>query len=790
MYLQWEKKMIALNEKWEFTEKWTEEFGNGIGEGEIVRIPHNPKQIPLHNATPECYEGISGYRRSLHFGNEYEDSRIFLKFDGAAHIAQVYVNGKKVAEHRCGYTAFEVEITDHVIFNEDNMISVRLDSTENPAIPPFGFVIDYLTYGGLYRDVWLDIRPQSYIRDIYVTTPDLNTADIQYSLDGAADNLFVTASVFDGETVLCEKRIPASSGYVSFRNLNVRPWSCTSPRLYSVQLRLEDACGNVTCENKETFGFRTAEFQKDGFYLNGEKTFLTGLNRHQSYPYIGYAAPERLQREDARILRNELGCNAVRTSHYPQSQYFIDECDRIGLLVFTEIPGWQHIGNEEWKNQAVENTREMVIQYRNHPSIILWGVRINESRDDDALYTRTNAVAKELDPSRATSGVRYLEKSSLLEDVYAFNDFSHDGSTPGCRKKTDITPDMEKAFLISEANGHMYPTKSYDSQTRRQEHAIRHAKVLDAAMADGEHVGCFEWCMFDYPTHKDFGSGDRVCYHGVLDAFRNSKLAASVYASQSDEQPYIDVSSSMDIGDYPAGKLLYPYVFTNAEKVELYKNDAFVKEFYPTKEWQGLKHPPILIDDFIGNLVASQENYDAKKSDYIYQCLRTMEREGFSTLSLTGKLKLAWAMLRYRMTFDEGYRLYGKYIGNWGGEATRWRFDAVKGDKTVASVTRMPSDNLILEAKAGSLCLSEKSSYDMTLIRVRITDVCGNTAAYAQLPVRFIVSGCLQLQGPEVSVAEGGMTGCLVRTTGEKGEAILEISSGNLEAATLHFVVE
>lgn len=135
----------------------------------------------------------------------------------------------------------------------------------------------------------------------------------------------------------------------------------------------------------------------------GKKVFLRGLNRHQSYPYIGYAAPESLQREDARIHQEELGCNAVRTSHYPQSQYFLDECDRRGLLVFTEIPGWQHIGDQPWKDQACENVREMILQNRNHPAIVLWGVRINESVDDDPFYIRTNAIAHELDPSLGIS---------------------------------------------------------------------------------------------------------------------------------------------------------------------------------------------------------------------------------------------------------------------------------------------------------------------------------------------------------------------------------------------------
>ena len=128
--------------------------------------------------------------------------------------------------------------------------------------------------------------------------------------------------------------------------------------------------------------------------------------------------------------------NAVRTSHYPQSHAFIEECDRRGILVFTEIPGWQYVSSSQhWRDICIQNVEEMVRQYRNHPSIFMWGVRVNESQDDDALYTKTNALAHSLDPTRPTSGVRYLEKSSLLEDIYSYNDFSHNGTNPGCRKK-------------------------------------------------------------------------------------------------------------------------------------------------------------------------------------------------------------------------------------------------------------------------------------------------------------------------------------------------------------------
>lgn len=175
------------------------------------------------------------------------------------------------------------------------------------------------------------------------------------------------------------------------------------------------------------------------FLLNGRKVKLRGLNRHQSYPYVGLCDAGTMQKNDADILKYELGVNAVRTSHYPQSHYFLERCDEIGLLVFTEMPGWQHIGDEVWKEQAVENVGEMVTQYRNHTSIILWGVRINESADDDAFYTKTNALAHELDPTRPTGGVRAHKKSSLLEVcIPIMISFIPAGTGDASRKRTSL----------------------------------------------------------------------------------------------------------------------------------------------------------------------------------------------------------------------------------------------------------------------------------------------------------------------------------------------------------------
>ena len=777
--------MLSLCNNWEFTRNWSEAFCLGEGRAETVRLPHTVQEMPLHYGDHTAYQMVCGYRRRLELGKELAGKRLFLQFDGAAHIATVYVNGQELDTHCCGYTAFRVEITHAVKLDGQDLLAVRLDTRENPAIPPFGFVVDYLTYGGLYREAWLDVKEKSHIEDLYITTPTLSTLKIRPTLVNADGCILLVELLKDSHVLL--KKAYTAGGTITIDCPGVTPWDTEHPNLYICRVTLIKI-GHVMDVKETKIGFRTAQFKADGFYLNGVKTFLRGLNRHQSYPYVGYAATEHLQREDARILKQELGCNAVRTSHYPQSQHFIDECDRLGLLVFTEIPGWQHIGDNSWKAQAVDNVREMVSQYRNHPSIILWGVRINESQDDDCFYARTNVLCRELDPSRATSGVRYIEKSSLLEDVYSYNDFSHTGDNPGCKPRRSVTPDTGKALLISEHNGHMVPTKAWDTWSKRQEQALRHMRVLSDAAADGGHGGCFGWCMFDYPTHKDFGSGDRVCHHGVMDAFRNPKLAAYAYASQQDKQPVLAVGSSMDIGDYPGGQMPEVYVFTNADSVSLYKNGDYVTDL-SEGDFDGLAHAPMVMGDTIGCLLEEKEGFDKKKADLLRTCLLAIKAKGLANLTPADMAKMGYAMMKYGMKYEDAVALYGKYVGNWGGEATVWRLDAKKDGEVVQSRTLCPSARLHLEAIPSHRELKEGHTYDMAAVRIRVLDEFGNLAPYAQLPVSFRLEGEAELVGPAAAAAEGGMCGTYLRTVGKTGTARLTISTPQTEDVTLEFAI-
>ncbi len=767
---------LDFNNDWlwspEFAAEMTEPVFGGEDKMEQVRIPHTVTVTPLNYFDAHVYQMISCYRKTFTALPEWKDKKVFVTFDAVAHEAEVFINGESVIKHSCGYTAFTADLTDHIKFGEENVIAVKCDSNETLNVPPFGFVIDYMTYGGIYREVHLDVREKDYIKDVFVSAGADKKVKIKTDIEGEGELVAMITSVDSGKVLFAEPCEKESEITVNEAEL----WTLDKPCLYEFSMTLRNGESEDTYVTR--FGFRDAVFKADGFYLNGTKIKLRGLNRHQSWPYVGYAMPKSMQRLDADILKKELGLNAVRTSHYPQSHHFIDRCDELGLLVFTEIPGWQNIGDDDWKEQAVINTREMVSQYRNHPSIILWGVRINESVDCDELYTKTNKEAHELDPYRQTSGVRYLKKSSLLEDVYAFNDFSHNGKSAGCEPKKNVTSDMNKPYFISEYNGHMYPTKSFDSELHRQEHALRHCNVLDSVMSYDDILGSFGWCMFDYNTHKDFGSGDRVCYHGVTDMFRNPKLAAYAYASQNrDIEPVLEISSSMDIGEHPAGNRGEIYIFTNCDSVKMYKDDVFIKEYKKEdSSYKNMISPPILIDDFIGDQMKEGEGFSDRQNKIVKDALNFSAVYGMENMPIKMKLTMAEAMTRYKMKFDDAYMLFGKYIGNWGGKVTQFRFEGIRSGEVVKTVIKSPMSKLCLKTDVSSNELVEDGTYDVASIRVRVTDEYGNVMPFYNRQAAVEVTGDIEIMGPSSVDINGGMGGVYIRTTGKEGSGTVKIT--------------
>jgi len=589
-----QRRIIQLNHGWLYSEKsslaamqssfndktWTR-----------VNIPHTNKMLPASGFDEKEYTFVSAYRKRFKMPKELKGQRIFVDFAGVMTAARVFINGKDLGEYKGGYTSFSFELTDNINWSGDNVLAVEVDSTERSDIPPFGGMIDYLTFGGIYRDVQIRAVATTYIESVFAKPVNVlqnsRSLNVRTYVKGTkSGNQKLTAELFDGSKIISSKSQDVSTSEfqdISLTDLgSIELWDIAKPRLYDARVTLTDG-GKVVDHFDTRIGFREAKFTPEGFYLNGKHLKLRGLNRHQTYPYVGQAMPERVQKHDAWILKNELKCNIVRTSHYPQSPHFLDACDEYGLLVFEEIPGWQHIGDKAWQELTVKNVDQMIRRDWNHPSIILWGVRVNESGDNHDLYTATNKLAHELDDSRQTGGVRYRYNSECLEDVFTMNDFGF-----------PLRPPNHPLYLNTEFNGHMFPTKQFDNGDRLREHTHRHARVHDALAADVKYAGGLGWCAFDYNTHDYFGSGDRICYHGVSDIFRIPKPAAGFYMSQVDpaEQIVLEPAFHWACGDENEAFTI-ALVSSNCEKLKYFVGDKLVAEAEPDrKTYPNLKYPP------------------------------------------------------------------------------------------------------------------------------------------------------------------------------------------------------
>jgi len=603
------RTILPINRNWRYSKAFSEaaiapDFNDSSFERVVV--PHTNIKLPWHSFDDKLYEFVSVYRRRFKLPASERGKRVFVDFEGVMTASTVWINGTRLGEYKGGFTPFSFELTDHVKWNAENVLVVQVDSTERADIPPFGYQIDYLTFGGIYREVALRLVPQTFLENIFADPKDVlgsaPSVDVKCFLQhpGAlADDLSLEVSLKNGETVLSTttKRVDhadesegLASTTVTLTNFGkVDLWDLAHPHLYTVHVKLLRA-GHAIDEDKRTIGFREAQFTDHGFELNGKVIKLRGLDRHQTFPFVGQAMPGRVQRRDALVLKQKLKCNIVRTSHYPQSRHFLDACDEIGLLVLEEIPGWQHIGDKPWQDISVDNVSRMIRRDWNHPSIVLWGVRINESRDNHDFYTRTNAMAHSLDPSRQTGGIRYFQESEFLEDVFTMNDFGFPLKAPN-----------HPRYLNTEFVGHTYPTKTIDNVERLTEHTLRHARIHDQLASNPQYAGGIGWCAFDYNTHSDFGSGDRICYHGVTDIFREPKPAAGFYKSQCDpeEEVVLEPAFHWARGDESVG-FDKAVVCSNCDHLKFYVKDKLIAEVDPDRtQFPHLRYAPFIVD--VGN---------------------------------------------------------------------------------------------------------------------------------------------------------------------------------------------
>ena len=565
-------------------------------QGEQVYLPHTLELEPrTYGPGKSYYRGVGWYRTSFSIPPAAEADNIIVEFDGAMAVAEVWLNGEYLGNHLGGFTPFAFELSGKAKIGQPNLLAVKVDN-RRMEVPPDGLKadIDYPLYGGLYRAVRVIGREKIFVEDIFINTPEVSkaSATIKTSLKiqntlGTAVSFRILSRVFtkDGSPNLLETKseaLTAEAGKeISLTQQGVieNPalWSPDHPNLYRLQVSILDPAGKAIGSASTRFGIRSFRFTPDrGFFLNGEPLKLIGFNRHQFYPYLGNAVPDRYQRFDAELIKNS-GANFVRLSHYPQSPAFLDACDELGLMVYEELPGWHYLGDEKWKGLAEQALREMILRDRNRPSVILWGVRINESKDDPPFNNRLNAVAHELDPTRPTTGARMVGNwSNYFEDVLSLNDYT----------VTGIEVPLDKPFLLSETVGVNYQASRGAKPNRVRTYVEWHLFLLNQVFADPRNSGEATWCIADHVSFQ-IGGGivalqlavfKNLWHWGVVDAFRIPKETFYVFLSQLRTEPFVHI-----LGNWDENAMRKVMVLHNCDQVELVLNGRSLGKQGPDK---------------------------------------------------------------------------------------------------------------------------------------------------------------------------------------------------------------
>lgn len=414
---------------------------------------YTPVSIP-HTWNTDAYttkkydRGIAWYQKTLTLPQQWKDKQLFLRFEAVSQVASVYINGQPAGEHRGGYTAFTIDITPFCSFSTPNEITVRVDNARDDVPPISG---DFTFFGGIYRDVWLIAVPKQHFTltdngsdGIFISTPQVSESEGMLTVKGTLRNagthkadLEIVNTVYtpDG-TIVQSLRRTVKVGPGENYTFNEHPapirnpqlWSPETPHLYRVETTLLDRKSRQPLDQlSHHIGFRWYKFDGEkGFSLNGKPYKLNGICRHQDQKPYGVALSDEMHRRDM-LLMKEMGANFIRISHYPQDPAILEQCDKLGMLAWEEIPVIDIVPESEgYADVSEQNLREMIRQHYNHPSVITWGY-MNEI----LLVTQRRYKTKEAQKpvlERTLNLAHRLEKVLKEEDPYRNSTMAFHGS--------------------------------------------------------------------------------------------------------------------------------------------------------------------------------------------------------------------------------------------------------------------------------------------------------------------------------------------------------------------------
>jgi len=644
---------IKINEAWKFSKvDESEDFDGEIhslnyddSKWETVSLPHTANIEPL--TVNDQWQGICWYRKQITIPASNKDKKIFLELEAAMNYSKIYINGMEVKEHQGGYLPVIVDISKYVKAGEENVIAVRLDNTDNLVTGPKPLKrLDFNMFGGLYRKINLTIKEKIYISNpvlankvagggIFITYPKVSKEESVVNVKTHLINEYKDSKSIElvqtilkngkviEETTSSNIKIEAEKDIELTEQITIvdaELWSPKYPNLYSLETKVLQN-GEVIDQQTTRFGIREFTFDEEHqLYINGEKTFLRGVNRHQEYPYIGYALSDNAQYRDAKKIKDG-GFDYVRLSHYPQSPAFMDACDELGLVVMDAIMGWQFYNDtEDFRNYCYKSATNLIRRDRNHPSVLGWEVSLNETKEMPVYFMEElNNITHQEYPGDNVYSCGWKDD---VYDIY-LEARQHRILRPHPYKEVPITVSeygdweyySKNAGLNQDQLANDLRTEMSSRQARGfgEERMMRQAYNAQEAHNDNLGMRAYSdsyWVMYDYNR----GYHDDIERSGLMDLFRLPKFAYYFYQSQRD----IDDASILELATYWNDKSSTNVkVYSNSDEVELYLNDNLVAKRKPDtdKNSTNLNHPPFTfkLDQFVPGTLRAVGLVDGKK---------------------------------------------------------------------------------------------------------------------------------------------------------------------------------
>ena len=608
-----DRHVVCLNENWSFR------FSHQVNKGTARRVdlPHTWNAQDALSGKVDYKRGIGNYEKRIFIKPEYQGKRLFLRFEGVNTVASVFVNRKYAGEHRGGYGAFVIEITDKVDYGKENSVLVRVNNAEQLDIMPL--VGDFNMYGGIYRDVNLIVTEKVCISPLDYASSGVKLIQdsvsneyakvrnvIQLSNGRNADSkLDLSVVVKEGDKTV--KSFSSSVVVPAGKNITHEiPMEFNKPHLwngmedpfmYRVEVSIKEN-GKILDIVSQNMGLRYYNVDPEkGFFLNGKHLQLKGVCRHQDRAEIGNALRKEHHDEDLAIML-DMGVNAVRLAHYPQDEYFYDLMDRHGLIVWAEIPfvgpgGYEDKGfvdSEMFKENGKQQLIEMIRQHYNHPSICFWGLfnELKEYGDNPIEYIKElNEVAHKEDPTRPTTSASNQGGAiNYITDVIAWNRYDGwYGGNPGTlgawlddlKKKN---PNIKVGISEYGAGASIYhqqeelkqpnPSGWWHPENWQTYYHIENWKIISSRPF---LWGSFVWNMFDFgAAHRTEGDRPGINDKGLVTFDRKVRKDAFYFykANWNKSEPVLYIAGKRC--DRRSSNVQTIMAFTNQPEAELFVN--------------------------------------------------------------------------------------------------------------------------------------------------------------------------------------------------------------------------